>query len=167
MDPSKLSSSHLHLGVFALTLALLSAQGCALTSGAPASIATIPPQQSAVSPQTEGDETPVVKPVAKPKPVAMGQASWYGPGFTGKKTASGEIFDDGKFTAAHKTLPLGSAVKVTNLSNGKSVKVAINDRGPYAGNRIIDLSRAAARAIGMIDDGVIEVRIDPLDNVVD
>lgn len=92
----------------------------------------------------------------------MGNASWYGRGFSGKKTASGEIFDDGKFTAAHKSLPLGSTAKVTNLSNGKSVKVAINDRGPFAGNRIIDLSRAAARAIGMLDDGVIRVRIDPL-----
>jgi len=163
MNPAKVLSSHLHLGIFALTVALFSAQGCALTSPsavAPA-IETISPQQP-LGPQTKGAEAPVVKPTVTPKPVNIGQASWYGPGFTGKKTASGEIFDDRKFTAAHKTLPLGSAAKVTNLSNGKSVKVAINDRGPYAGNRIIDLSRAAAHAIGMIDDGVVQVRIDPL-----
>ena len=165
MYPSKVSSSHLQLGALALSFALLLAQGCALTSGLPSSpdegVEIIPPQHP-VSPQTKASETPAVTPAAKPQPIAVGQASWYGRAFTGKKTASGEIFDDGKFTAAHKTLPLGSAVKVTNLSNGKSVKVAINDRGPFAGNRIIDLSRAAARAIGMIDDGVIEVRIDPL-----
>ncbi|MGH7852876.1 MAG: septal ring lytic transglycosylase RlpA family protein, partial [Candidatus Binatia bacterium] len=166
MNPSKVFLSNMHLGVLALTLGPLSAQGCALTSVSPLlpadkSVETTPPQQS-VSPQTEVSEAPPVKPAAKPKPVNIGEASWYGPGFTGKKTASGEIFDDGKFTAAHKTLPLGSAAKVTNLSNGKSVKVEINDRGPYAGKRIIDLSRAAAHAIGMIDDGVVQVRIDPL-----
>jgi len=165
MHPSKVPSSHLHLGVLALIVALALAQGCALTSGPPSSpdesTEIIPPQYP-VSPQTKASDAPEVTPAAKPKPIAVGRASWYGPAFTGKKTASGEIFDDDKFTAAHRTLPLGSAVKVTNLSNGKSVKVAINDRGPYAGNRIIDLSRAAARAIGMIDDGVIEVRIDPL-----
>lgn len=96
-------------------------------------------------------------------PVNVGHASWYGPGFIGKKTASGAIFDDSKLTAAHKTLPLGSKAKVTNLSNGRSVKVEINDRGPYAGNRIIDLSKAAAHALGMIENGVVRVRVDALD----
>jgi rare lipoprotein A len=170
MNPSKVLSSNLHLGVLALTAGLFSAQGCALTSGSPPSpadqsVETIGPRQP-ISPQAKVGETPAtaVKPAAKPKPVNIGKASWYGPGFGGKKTASGETFDDDKLTAAHKTLPLGSAAKVTNLSNGKSVKVEINDRGPYAGNRIIDLSRAAAHAIGMIDDGVVDVRIDPLTN---
>ena len=93
----------------------------------------------------------------------MGHASWYGPGFIGKKTASGDIFDDSKLTAAHKTLPLGSKVKVTNLTNGRSVRVEINDRGPFVGNRIIDLSKAAAHALGMVEDGVVQVRVDPLD----
>jgi len=96
-------------------------------------------------------------------PVNAGIASWYGPGFTGKKTASGEVFDAGSFTAAHQTLPFGSKARVTNLINGKSVYVVINDRGPYAGNRIIDLSQAAARAIDMIEHGVVRVRIDLLD----
>lgn len=80
---------------------------------------------------------------------SVGIASWYGPGFHGHKTASGERFNKHAFTAAHKTLPLGSRVKVTNLSNGRSVIVKINDRGPYGHGRIIDLSQRAKDAIGM------------------
>ena len=90
----------------------------------------------------------------------VGTASWYGPGFHGKKTASGERFDQNKLTAAHRSLPLDTVVKVTNLDNGKAVKVAINDRGPYVGNRVIDLSRAAARELDMTDDGTARVRIE-------
>jgi rare lipoprotein A len=92
--------------------------------------------------------------------VHTGEASWYGPGFHGKKTASGEIFDQGKFTAAHRTFPLGSRAKVTHLENGKSIEVEINDRGPYVNGRIIDLSRAAARALGILEDGVARVRVE-------
>ena len=80
---------------------------------------------------------------------STGVASWYGPGFHGKKTASGERFNQYALTAAHKTLPLGSRVKVTNLSNNESIVVRINDRGPYAHRRIIDLSKGAAQAIGI------------------
>jgi rare lipoprotein A len=93
-------------------------------------------------------------------PVSIGHASWYGPGFAGKRTASGEVFDDAKLTAAHKSLPLGTKVKVTNLENGRSVRVEINDRGPFVGNRLIDLSRAAAHALGMVENGVVRVRIE-------
>jgi rare lipoprotein A (peptidoglycan hydrolase) len=96
------------------------------------------------------------------KRVIRGQASWYGPGFHGKKTASGEIFDQGRLTAAHKTLPLGTKAKVTNLENGNSVEVEINDRGPYVGDRVIDLSRAAANALGFVESGLTLVRIEPL-----
>jgi rare lipoprotein A len=96
------------------------------------------------------------------KKIIRGQASWYGPGFHGKKTASGEIFDQGRLTAAHKTLPLGTKAKVTNLENGHSVEVEINDRGPYVGDRVIDLSRAAANALGFVDSGLTLVRIEPL-----
>ena len=96
------------------------------------------------------------------KKVIRGQASWYGPGFHGKKTASGEIFDQGRLTAAHKTLPLGTKAKVTNLENGNSVEVEINDRGPYVGDRVIDLSHAAANALGFIEAGLTLVRIEPL-----
>lgn len=78
-----------------------------------------------------------------------GVASWYGPGFQGHKTASGQRFNTGSLTAAHKTLSFGTKVKVTNLTNGRSVFVTINDRGPFVRGRIIDLSNAAKNAIGM------------------
>jgi rare lipoprotein A len=90
----------------------------------------------------------------------VGQASWYGPGFHGRKTASGERFDQNKLTAAHRSLPLDTKVKVTNLENGRSVEVEINDRGPYAGKRVIDLSKAAANRLDMTDDGIARVRIE-------
>lgn len=79
----------------------------------------------------------------------QGMASWYGPGFHGRKTASGERFNSGALTAAHRTLPFGTKVRVMNKTNGRSVVVRINDRGPYAHGRIIDLSHGAARAIGV------------------
>lgn len=88
-----------------------------------------------------------------------GYASWYGREFHGKTTASGEIFDMNEMTAAHKTLPFGTIVEVKNLSNGKSVRMKINDRGPYRGNRIIDLSFAGAREIGIVKSGEATVGI--------
>ena len=96
------------------------------------------------------------------KETIVGEASWYGPGFNGKTTASGDTFDETKMTAAHRTLPLGSKAKVTNLKNGKSVEVKINDRGPYWEGRIIDLSHAAAKALGIADDGTAKVSVVPL-----
>jgi rare lipoprotein A len=91
--------------------------------------------------------------------VQVGIASWYGPGFHGSRTASGEIYDMYKFTAAHKTLPLGTYVKVINLENGRSVVVKINDRGPFVKGRIIDLSYAAAKKLGMLKKGTALVKI--------
>ncbi len=87
----------------------------------------------------------------------VGKASWYGPGFHGKKTASGQIFNQHALTAAHPRLRLGSRAKVTNLHNGKQVEVTINDRGPHKGGRIIDLSRGAAKKLAM--DGIARVSI--------
>jgi rare lipoprotein A len=87
----------------------------------------------------------------------VGKASWYGPGFHGKKTASGERFDENALTAAHPRLPLGTKVRVTHLGNGKTVEVRINDRGPHGGGRIIDLSRAAAHRLAM--DGTARVSV--------
>ncbi len=78
-----------------------------------------------------------------------GKASWYGPGFLGRRTASGERFNTNDLTAAHKTLPFGTRVRVTNKKTGQSVVVRINDRGPYAHGRVIDLSKASARSIGI------------------
>jgi rare lipoprotein A len=88
-----------------------------------------------------------------------GLASWYGDKFHGRLTANGERFDADQLTAAHKTLPFGTVLKVTNLENGKAVTVRINDRGPFVENRIIDLSRAAAERIGMTGTGVARVRL--------
>ncbi len=99
--------------------------------------------------------------IAAPKigTVETGVASWYGPGYQGKKTASGEIYDMDQFTAAHKRLPFGAWVRVNNLDNGKSTQVRINDRGPFVHNRVIDLSRSAARAIDMIGPGTARVKL--------
>ena len=95
----------------------------------------------------------------------IGVASWYGPGFHGKTTANGEIFDQNKISAAHRTLPMPSIVKVTNLENGLILdKVRINDRGPFARNRIIDLSKKAAEELGFIKNGVAKVRVEILED---
>jgi rare lipoprotein A len=92
--------------------------------------------------------------------VEVGMASWYGHPYHGRAAASGEIYDMEQFTAAHRTLPFGTLVRVVNLANEKSVDVRINDRGPFAGDRIIDLSRAAARAIDLIGPGTARVRLE-------
>ncbi len=91
--------------------------------------------------------------------IQQGKASYYAGNFIGRKTANGEIFAKNKKTAASKTLPFGTKVKVTNLSNGKSVKVRINDRGPFVAGRDIDLSWLAAKRIGMLDQGVAPVEL--------
>ena len=95
--------------------------------------------------------------------VQVGVASWYGPGFHGNRTANGEIFDQYELTAAHPSLPLGTRVMVTNLANGRSVEVRVNDRGPFVDGRAIDLSYAAARTLRMIGPGTARVRIEVLD----
>lgn len=92
-------------------------------------------------------------------PPETGKASWYGPGFRGKPTASGVPFRPWKRTAAHRTLPFGTVVRVTRLDTGERVRVVINDRGPYAKGRVIDLSKKAARRLDMLDAGVATVEI--------
>ena len=94
--------------------------------------------------------------------VQVGVASWYGPGFHGNRTANGEIYDQYELTAAHRTLPLGTRVMVTNLRNDRAVEVRINDRGPFVDGRAIDLSYAAARTIDMVGPGTARVRIEVL-----
>jgi rare lipoprotein A len=113
------------------------------------------------SPET--DQVPSLAKIptpSQPTLVETGLGSWYGRRFHGKLTASGEVFNQEKFTAAHRTLPWGSRVKVTNLANGKSVEVRINDRGPFGKGRIIDVSRAAARVLGMVGSGITTVRVE-------
>ncbi|AGI22938.1 septal ring lytic transglycosylase RlpA family protein [Pseudomonas sp. MT3] len=94
---------------------------------------------------------------------AEGTASYYGRAHHGKKTASGERFNQHALTAAHRTLPFGTRVKVTNLNNGRSVVVRINDRGPFHRGRIIDVSRAAAEQLNMLRSGTAPVRLESLD----
>jgi hypothetical protein len=153
---------NIKLGTFAIAVTLV--QGCSalalnqVQSSGVGDDKIVPLTPSLGKFPGSGNFAPKVSPVNN-----MGRASWYGPGFVGKKTASGDIFDDNKLTAAHKTLPLGSKAKVTNLSNGRSVRVEINDRGPFVDGRIIDLSKAAAHELGMVEDGVVQVRVDPLD----
>src|SRR6516164_4093302 len=106
-----------------------------------------------------GQTRDAIKPVPTRK-FQVGKASWYGRLFQHKITASGEPYDMHDFTAAHRTLPLGSWVKVTNLKNDKSVMVRINDRGPVAKGRILDLSYGAAMILGMDGDGIAKVRLD-------
>ena len=90
----------------------------------------------------------------------MGLASWYGGVHQGRPTASGEIFDMRQLTAAHRTLPLGTRLRVANLENGRIVRVRVNDRGPYVTDRILDLSYGAARALDMVERGVARVRLE-------
>ncbi len=167
-----------------LMAAVISSQGCGIISDAPnraVSTRGVSPSESQTG-NPSSDKPPThtfpreIPPIAKvpsppeteqappaisqPTMMETGLASWYGPKFHGKLTASGEVFNQEKFTAAHQTLPWGSRVKVTNLANGKSVDVRINDRGPFGKGRIIDLSRAAARALGMVGQGITTVRVE-------
>jgi rare lipoprotein A len=99
---------------------------------------------------------------APAEPLGSGSASYYGEELAGNPTASGERFDPTKLTAAHRTLPLGSRVRVTNTSTGDAVIVRINDRGPFHGQRVIDLSKAAAKQIGMLKRGTARVKLELL-----
>lgn len=192
ISPAHVFCFESRLGAWMITAALLSAApGCSTISDAPhRSLSTsavlpaeslsdnppvdepqtdTPPLESSAapiilrSPETQEASPPATLPTPVPSTIIeTGLASWYGAKHHGKRTASGEIFDQKKFTAAHRTLPWGSIVKVTNLDNGKSVEVRINDRGPFTKGRIIDLSRAAARAVGMLESGVSLVRMELL-----
>ena len=101
-------------------------------------------------------------PKKEPSNVQTGLASWYGPNFHGKTTSSSEVYNMYDMTAAHRTLPFGTYVMVTNLDNGRSVKVKINDRGPFVKGRIIDLSYAAAQVLDAVGPGVVPVKIEVL-----
>lgn len=91
-----------------------------------------------------------------------GVASWYGPGFYGNRTASGEIYRPGTFTVAHRSLPFGTRVRVTNLNNGRSAIARVNDRGPYTGGRIVDLGHGIASHLGVTSSGIANVRLEVL-----
>ena len=103
-----------------------------------------------------------VKPTPSVVQVSTGEASWYGPGFFGNRTASGEVFRPGTMTAAHRSLPFGTKVRVTNLWNDRSAVVTINDRGPFIAHRVIDLAHGAAHELGLISSGIAQVRLEVL-----
>jgi rare lipoprotein A len=138
------------LGLLPIGVLTLIVSGCApqvpAAAPAPAPVAYTPPPPP--PPPPEHHETIVAR------------ASWYGPGFEGHKTATGERFSSAKMTAAAKGIPLGSRVVVTNLSNGRSATVRINDCGPYRKNRKLDLSKKAARQIGIVHDGTAKVKVE-------
>jgi rare lipoprotein A len=170
---------------FLSILCLAWASGCA--SRRPAADRTQPPPIApSAAPENEGEagknpsnaepsKPPAAapkrnKPAASPAPegyVEEGNASWYGEPFHGRRASNGEIYDMYKLTAAHRTLPFDTIVRVTNLTNGKSTNVRITDRGPFVENRVIDLSMAAAREIESIGPGVVPVRIEIVSGSVD
>jgi rare lipoprotein A len=119
------------------------------------------PTPSPLPPTTHGPEKnlPVIVPQSS-EVSYTGLASWYGPRFHGKRTANGEVYNQHALTAAHKTLPLGSRAIVTNLNTGQSIEVRINDRGPFIQGRVIDLSHAAARRVGVLGPGVAPVKVE-------
>jgi rare lipoprotein A (peptidoglycan hydrolase) len=112
-------------------------------------------QHEPIGHKQEGQKSTVTLPIY----IEIGQASWYGPGFHGQETASGETFDTNKMTAAHPSLPLGTKVEVINLEKQKKAEVTINDRGPFVKGRVIDLSHAAAKKLGMAKKGTAKVKI--------
>ena len=119
-----------------------------------------------VAPGCAGTKRPAGLTTAPPEPTKriVGLASWYGQRHQGRPTASGEMYDMNKLTAAHRTMPFGTRLRVTNTENGRSVVVRVTDRGPFASGRILDVSLAAAKALGMVGDGVAHVEIAVLAN---
>ena len=125
--------------------------------------ATLTPDELNESPElAPAPPAPKVKTVPDVVKIITGEASWYGPGFYGNRTASGEIYRPGTMTAAHRTLPFGTKVRVTNLWNGRSAVIRINDRGPFVGHRVIDLGHGAASSLGLTASGIAQVRLEVL-----
>ena len=118
---------------------------------------TVPTEQ-----KTKTQAKDIVNKSKKSLQTKYGSASFYGPGFHGRKTASGEVFNQNALTAAHRTLPFGTKLRITCTATGRSTIVKVNDRGPYHGNRILDLSVGAAKAIGMVEKGVTNVKYEVL-----
>ncbi len=143
--------SHARILPTAMLALLLGCFGCS-TVHPPVNLELAPPKEIRTS----------AAPQAPPVSRQIGTASFYGDGFHGHETASGEVFDQEAMTAAHRTLAFGTRVRVTNLENGASVVVTINDRGPYVPGRSIDLSLGAARALGFVEEGTARVRMRPL-----
>ena len=123
------------------------------------SIAEVKPVLAPPSPELLKPKLKLVPEVVK---VITGEASWYGPGFYGNLTANGEVYRRGTMTAAHRTLPFGSKVRVTNLWNGRTAVIRINDRGPFIDHRVIDLGHGAASDLGLTASGIAQVKLEVL-----
>jgi len=144
---------------------MVSAVACAVTTVKPSTQMPAPaPSLPIASSVTSSVTTPAPAKVPAPISQETGTAAWYGREYQGKKTASGEVFDMNGLTAAHRTLPLGTVIRATNLENVKSVTVTINDRGPFTRNIILELSYAAAGKLGFSDKGTARVQIDILES---
>ena len=149
---------------FAVCAALVAATSTAIAQTAPAPAAVTPPP--AAAPAAPPAAAPAAAPAPAPKAAVapstgteQGKLAWYGSKFAGRKTASGQRYDPNALTMAHKTLPFGTRVKVTNVANKRSVEVTVNDRGPKQADRIGDVSHAAAKRLGMVRAGVIDAEV--------
>ena len=155
---------HCFVGIFCVGITFHEEHATAKNEPSPPAVARATP--AVPSPGAPLALTPILVLAAAPKPAhpavheEVGIASWYGPRFQGRRMSNGKRFDMRKMLAAHRTLPLGSKVKVTNLANGRAVEVTIEDRGPYPKGRLIDLSKRAAQKLGMTKQGLARVRID-------
>ena len=156
-SPARYRATMTRIADAILVLALVSLAGCARETVSPPA-----PLPQAPSPQAPSPQSSAHKPDVTPKPyfTQTGLASFYGKALQGNTTASGATFNEARFTAAHRTLAFGTVLRVTNMDNGQSVKVSINDRGPKVKDRIIDLSYEAARALGMRKHGVVQVKLE-------
>jgi rare lipoprotein A len=137
----------------ALVVALLALAGC--STNRPRGV-----MADGLNDRVSSQSSQALAPPASPAGDLRGMASWYGRGTRHRRTANGERFNRLSLTAAHRTLPFGSLVRVRNLGNGKTVVVRINDRGPFSGRRLIDLSYGAGRALGMLGAGIAQVELE-------
>jgi rare lipoprotein A len=153
-----------HLFIFAVAAAMLPLSPAALADDGGGPGVTAKPAAEAIAKPSHDDAQPKAAPhVDRSGRKQKGAASYYGKHFSHKKTASGEPLDPNKKTAASKTLPIGTKATVTNTENGKSTEVVVTDRGPYAKDRIIDVTRKAADELGMKKDGVTQVEVKPVE----
>jgi rare lipoprotein A len=162
---TKLRTSRIFYLTAVISITAMVSSGCGgrrVAAGRPPISAAPAPTPPAEVATTEGKPPADAMTEHPGEPFEEGEASWYGAPFHGRRASNGETYDMNKMTAAHRTLPFNTVVRVTNMTNGKSTTVRITDRGPFVGNRIIDLSFAAAKEIESVGPGVVRVRLDIL-----
>ena len=148
--------------LLAIAIAMVIAAGCNHRTQTTQAPVPFPPSPTPTAPSPPSNAPPALErqPAVPGEYVEEGVASWYGDPFNGRRTSNGEVYDMHQMTAAHRTLPFGAIVRVTNLRNGKQTEVRITDRGPFVANRVIDLSLSAAQAIEMVGPGTAPVRLE-------